>query len=92
MRRRPLGYIIFILFLGAMIGTTIGELIALLLPQGVVEQFFLRSAIFGFEPFTINLGVFVFTFGFSFKLNVIGIIGIALAAYILRWYRSEKHY
>ncbi|RKY87717.1 hypothetical protein DRQ11_05570, partial [candidate division KSB1 bacterium] len=29
---------------------------------------------------------FTITFGFSIKLNVIGIVGIAIAAYILRWY------
>ncbi len=80
------------LLFGAAIGTALGELIALIIPTGVVQQFFLRSAIVGFEPFTINTGVFTFTFGFTFKLNSIGIIGIALAAYMLRWYGGDRHY
>ena len=92
MRERSISFIILILFLGAIIGTALGELIGFLLPEGVVEQFFLRSALFGFEPFNVNLGVFTFTLGFTFRLNIIGIIGIAFTAYILRWYRSERHY
>ena len=92
MRQRSLGFIIVIIFIGAIIGTALGELVAFILPDGVVKQFFLRSALVGFEPFLLNLGVFSFTVGFSFKLNIIGIIGIAITAYILRWYRSERHF
>ena len=92
MKNRSLSFIILILILGAVIGTTLGELIGFILPEGVVEQFFLRSALVGFEPFTANLGIFTFTFGLTFKLNIVGIIGIAFSAYILRWYRSERHY
>ena len=92
MRQRSLSITLIILFLGAIIGTVLGELIGYLLPEGVVEQFFLRAALVGFEPFTINLGVFTVTLGFTIKLNIIGIIGIAFSAYILRWYRSERHY
>ena len=92
MRKRSLAFIIFIIILGAVIGTALGEILGLLLPEGVVEQFFLRSALFGFEPTTLNLGVFTITLGFTMKLNGIGIIGIAIAAYILRWYRHERHF
>lgn len=92
MRGRSFGFILLILILGAIIGTALGELIGFLLPEGVVEQFFLRSALFGFEPFTVNLEVFTFTVGFTFKLNIVGIIGIAFTAYILRWYQSERRF
>lgn len=83
---------LLILIIGAVIGTALGELIAYVLPTGVVEQFFLRAALLGFEPFTLNLGVFTFTLGLSLKLNVIGVIGIVISAYILRWYHSERHF
>lgn len=93
MRKRSISFILLILIIGAAIGTALGELIAYMLPSGVVEQFFVRTlALIGFEPFTLNLGVFTFTFGFSLKLNVIGVIGIAISAYILRWYHSERHF
>ncbi|NOQ96978.1 MAG: DUF4321 domain-containing protein [Calditrichae bacterium] len=66
-------------------GTALGEVLAYILPLGVVKEFFLRSAIFSVGPATLNLVAFTFTLGFSLKLNVIGIIGIGIAAYFLRW-------
>lgn len=86
--RRSLGFHWFLMaiLLGALTGSLIGEIIALLLPPGVVEDFFLKSVSFGFSPTTINLVLITFTIGFTFKINVIGVIGIFLASYILRWY------
>ncbi len=91
MRKRPLAILIVFLVLGAIIGSALGNLIALLLPDGVVKQFFIRSASIGFEPFTLNLGFLSFTLGFKFILNVIGIVGIAFAAYLLRWYQQNRY-
>lgn len=86
LRKKSLGFILIVLFFGALIGSTLGEIIALILPEGVVKEFFLRSVSAGLKPFTLNAVMFKFTLGFTFKLNVIGILGIALAAYLLRWY------
>ncbi|NOY78889.1 MAG: DUF4321 domain-containing protein [Calditrichaeota bacterium] len=85
-RRKSIGYLFLILFLGALIGSALGEVIGLILPPGVVREFFLRSAVGGIAPATLNASLFTITLGFSFKLNVIGIIGVAIAAYIVRWY------
>lgn len=80
------GWFVFAVILGALIGSALGEAIGVVLPGGVVKEFFLRSASFGFGPATLNLALFTLTFGFTFKLNVIGVIGIFLATYIFRWY------
>ena len=85
MRKKSIGWILVIILLGALIGTTLGEVLALILPQGVVKDFFLRSAEFGVGPATLNLVILTFTLGFSIKLNVISVIGIGIAAYLLRW-------
>jgi len=92
MRKRSFTYFFLVLLFGAIIGTALGELIGFLLPESVVKQFFLRSANIGFEPFALNLGVFTCTLGFTMKLNIIGIIGFAMTAYMLRWYQSERQY
>jgi len=81
-----IGRIIIVIFLGAIVGGVLGEVIALLIPDGIVHEFFLRSVSFGFSPVTINLILITFTLGFTFKLNIIGVIGIFLATYIMRWY------
>lgn len=85
MRRKNLGWIIMVLVIGALVGSALGEVLALILPPGVVREFFLRSAIFSFGPGDLDLSILKFTFGFSLKLNVIGALGVLLVGYILRW-------
>ncbi|MBN1543034.1 DUF4321 domain-containing protein [candidate division KSB1 bacterium] len=81
-----LGWVLVTLLLGALMGSALGQVLGLVLPAGVVKEFFLRSIAFGFSPATIDLSLITLTLGFTFQLNVIGVIGIILAAYILRWY------
>jgi hypothetical protein len=91
MRKRSPGILILFLLLGAIIGSALGELIAFIMPDGVVKQFFIRSATIGFDPVTVNLGFINFTFGCHFILNVIGVVAIAFAAYLLRWYHQNRY-
>lgn len=86
MERKSLKQMIFMIILGAMIGTLIGELITLLLPTGVVKEFFLRSAAISLGPGTLDLRLLSITFGFTIKFNIVGFIGIGIAFYFLRWY------
>ncbi len=85
-RKFSIGMILIAVVLGALIGSTIGEALGVILPEGVVKDFLLKSASIGFSPVLINLVIISFTFGFTFNLNIIGVIGIILAAYVLRWY------
>jgi len=86
MARKPIGKVILMIVLGAMIGSLIGQLIGLVIPEGVVRDFFLKSANLEFGPAPLSLGFFSITFGFKIILNIAGLIGIAIAIYILRWY------
>ncbi len=85
MRKKSTAFIIFIIIVGAMIGTALGEVIGILVPEGVVKDFFLKSASASIGPGTINIILLTLTLGFSFKINVMGVIGILIAAYALRW-------
>ncbi len=85
-RKLTIGWLILAIFLGAIIGGVLGELVSVILPGGVVKDFFTRSISFGFSPVTLNLVLMTFTLGFTFKLNIIGVIGVIVAAYIVRWY------
>jgi hypothetical protein len=84
--RRSAWWFLLAIFIGALTGAVLGEIIALILPDGVVKEFFLRSVSFGFTPTTLDLVLVTFTIGLSLKLNIVGVIGIFLAAYIFRWY------
>jgi hypothetical protein len=85
MRKKSTFFIIFIIIIGAMIGTALGEVIGILVPNGVVQDFFLKSASASIGPGTLDIILFTLTLGFSFKINVMGVIGILIAAYALRW-------
>jgi hypothetical protein len=74
------------LLLGMLVGSTIGEILGMILPEGVVKDFFLKSIRWGIDPLTVDIVVLTFTIGFSFKLNIISVLGIMLAVYIFRWY------
>ena len=86
-RNRRIGVLILWLVCGAVIGSLLGELMGLILPDGVVRQFFLVEAEIGFGPLTVNLAVVNFTIGLGLKINVAGVLGILFAAYYFRWFR-----
>jgi hypothetical protein len=84
--KKPLGILIIMLVLGMLIGGTFGEILGLILPAGVVKEFFLKSISWGIEPRAIRLVVITLTIGFSFKINIISVLGILFAVYLFRWY------
>ena len=86
-RKLSILFVIGILLLGAMIGSLLGELLRSLIPDGVVKEVFLRSIDIMLGPALIDLIMFSITLGFTLKLNFIGIIGLAVAYYILRFWR-----
>ena len=85
-RKKSLGYIVLILVMGAFIGSALGEVIGVIIPEGVVNSFCTEAVTGELGPTTLNLLIVTFTIGFTFKLNLIGIVGIFIAAYLLRWY------
>ena len=78
---------VYTLTLGAVLGTLVGEILGFVLPEGVVKQFFLLSKTISVGPGTLNLLILQLTLGVSITLNVISLIGVAVAYYLLRWWR-----
>ncbi|MFH1214274.1 MAG: DUF4321 domain-containing protein [Candidatus Neomarinimicrobiota bacterium] len=86
-RKIPIVLVIGVLLFGAMLGSLAGELIRMSLPDGVVKEVFLRSIDIMLGPAVIDLIMFSLTLGFTLKFNFIGIVGLAIAYYILRFWR-----
>lgn len=84
---QSLAFVIGILIIGAMLGSLLGELIKLLLSDGVVKEVFLRSIDISLGPVVVDLIMFSLTLGFTLKFNFIGLIGLAIAYYVLRYWR-----
>jgi hypothetical protein len=75
------------MFLGIVVGTVVGEVIGLLLPEGkVIRDVFVSSTDFHLGPLHLDLVVFSFTVGFSLRVNLMSAVGIFLVALVLRWY------
>ena len=85
--KKPILLAVYTLTLGAVIGTLVGEILGFILPEGVVKQFFLLSKTLSVGPGTLNIKMLQLTLGLSITLNVISLIGIAIAYYLLRWWR-----
>lgn len=76
-----------ILLMGAMIGSLIGEIIKLGLPEGVVKEVLLRSIELALGPFAIDLLMFSMTLGLTLKINLISLAGLGTAYYLLKNWR-----
>ena len=86
-RKRSMGIVFISLILGAAIGTILGEVLGLTLPEGVVKQFFLQSVSWGISPVTLDLLVVTVTFGLRVKFNISSVLGLGVVYYFLRYFR-----
>jgi hypothetical protein len=86
-RYRRIGIFTIWLVAGAVIGSVVSNLLGLILPEGVVRQFFLTETPISLGPFTLDLAVMTLTIGFSLTINIVGVLGIIFAGYYFRWYR-----
>lgn len=90
-RRRDVKIIALMIFTGAIIGSLLGDLAAAILPESVVRDFFVLafdSSNYGLaEPFVLDLHIFSITFGFTIRVNFMGVVGMGVAYYLLRYYR-----
>ncbi len=87
LRRRSWSILLLAVFIGALLGSALGELMGAVLPQGVVKEFFLRAVHIGVDPerpLRLNLAFLILTLGGVLKVNVLSILGMALAAYFVK--------
>ncbi|MDR7868924.1 MAG: DUF4321 domain-containing protein [Sporomusaceae bacterium] len=81
---KSIGLIALFLVLGAIIGGIIGELIAGF-PLGGVTPFLVKTyPIFDLAPVTVNLYVAKFVVGLSFHPNLVSLLGMLGAYFLVR--------
>ena len=82
---RGIGLILLVVVSGLMVGSLLGELLGSLLPSGRAQDFIARGPMIGLSPpVTLDLRFLTVTFGLSLKVNLVGVIGIVIAALTLR--------
>jgi hypothetical protein len=83
--QRGLGLIVLIVVAGLVVGSLLGELVASLLPTGLIHDLLTRGPQIGVTPpATVDLRFVTLTFGMMLKVNVVGVLGVVLAALALR--------
>lgn len=83
--QRGIGLIVLVVVAGLVVGSLLGEFLGHLLPAGRVQDFLIRGPIIGLTPpATLDLRVVSLTVGFAFKVNVVGLLGVALSVLTLR--------
>jgi hypothetical protein len=86
LRRRNPWIFVVIIVLGAIVGSAIGHILGIVLPQGAVKTVFLKALTVGIPTITLNLAILKLTFGFMLHINLVTVIFIILLAYLLRWF------
>ena len=72
---------------GILSGSLVSELLKMILPTGVVKNFLTYSVNFGVQPpFTINLAVVKFSFGFTISFTVMSLLFLILVVYYFKWW------
>ena len=85
-RRRSLALVALLLFLGIVVGTVLGEVVGLILPEGkVIRDVFVNTIEYHAGPVHVDLVVFSFTLGFSLRANLMSVIGIFAVLVFLRY-------
>ena len=83
--QRGLGLVLLIIVAGLVLGSLLGELVASLLPTGLVHDLLTRGPQIGLSPpATLDLRFMAVTFGILLKVNVVAVLGVILAALALR--------
>lgn len=84
-RKKGIAFIILIIIIGGLIGSLFGELFGIYIPKGFLQDLFNKGFSFGITPpAVLDLKFLSVSFGFSLKVNFFSVIGIILAAIILR--------
>lgn len=85
LHRKSFKTILLSILLGIAVGTLVGDLLGLVLPAGIPRDVLTYSRDFSLNPFTVNLMILTFTFGISFKFNLLSLLGIFVMIQLLKW-------
>lgn len=83
--RRGIGLILLVFVAGLVVGSLLGELLGSILPVWLGQDLIAKGPTIGLNPpSTLDLRFLALTFGFTIKVNLVGIIGIVIAALTFR--------
>lgn len=83
-KRKSNWFWLLALIIGALIGTTAGEIIGIFFTDkaSIIHRLFIAGITPELVPRLINLHIFSFTFGISIRLTISTLVGALIALYI----------
>ena len=90
MNKKSLSFIFFVFILGMILGTVLSLMIATVLPEGVVKDFFLVKKSIGWghnQNNWMHFGFFRFKTGLIVDLSILSILGFFISWYFLRYFK-----
>ena len=76
---------LLVIVAGLVVGSLLGEVLGGLLPAGLAQDLIAKGPTIGLtQPASLDLRFLALTFGLSLKVNLVGIVGIVIAALTLR--------
>ncbi|TMQ15496.1 MAG: DUF4321 domain-containing protein [Candidatus Rokuibacteriota bacterium] len=82
---RGVGLVVLVIVAGLVVGSLLGELLGSLLPTGHAQDLIAKGPTIGLTPpVNLDLRFLALTFGLSLKVNLVGVVGIVIAALTLR--------
>ncbi len=82
---RGLAFYAVVLIIGALMGTVIGEVVGVYAQTGPIHDIVVKGVDFGLtQPVILDLKVISLTFGAIVKLNLASVLGMVLAAFLVR--------
>ena len=87
--KRSILVVLMILLFGCIIGTALSQLCSIILPDGVVKQFFSQTSSIGWGDSSgwIDFNIIRFKSGFYIDISVLSLIGMMISWYFLRYFR-----
>ncbi len=83
--QRGIGLVVLVIVAGLAVGSLLGELAADFIRPGWAHELLTRGPTIGLlSPATVDLRFLSLTFGLAFKVNLVGVLGIVIAALTLR--------
>ena len=83
--QRGVMLILLVVLAGLVVGSLLGELVGSILPAGRIHDLLTRGPTIGLTPpATLDLRFLAITFGLGLKVNLVGVVGIVIAAVTLR--------
>jgi hypothetical protein len=83
---KRIGVLVIALLVGLLFGNVVGEILGFLIPENsVVVKVLVNALEYEQIPIRLNLIILTLTLGYSLKINLISLVGIAAAWYYVKY-------